>query len=78
MSLRLVNREAPCRGSEPKGKDKAKGKKDKGDGQLELSAAANATVGQHTAKLRIRTKFGAVTKDTVHELPLIVEAAAKE
>ena len=38
---------------------------------------ADAAVGQHTAKIHIRTKFGNVTKDTYQELALTIEKVDK-
>ncbi len=71
-----VNFEAPGGTSGISGKQ-LKIEKGKNDGKLEVSAAENATPGEHVAHLRIRTKFGNVTKDHDVELPLGVEEVKK-
>jgi hypothetical protein len=49
--------------------------KDKAEGKLEVTAAGNAAVGEHTVNLRFRVRFNNVQLDEIVQLPLKVEMA---
>lgn len=51
--------------------------KGQAEGKLEVAAANNATVGEHTINVRFRVRFNNVQLDEVVPLPLKVEAAPK-